>query len=483
MKKSAVRIICFLVILLLCLGYLNSVFKVKYGDGIYDVTKFYELEDNTVDVLFLGSSHAFEDFNTGTLWDEYGMASYVLAGSIQPMWNTYYYLKEALKTQTPELIVLEGYCTILSDEFLDDSRIIKNNYGLHFSKDKVDSLKVSSPEERWPEFFLEYTQYHTRYKALSSADFLKDQGNPLYTNWKGFGCNMETESFMQPSVSSVTERTPLFDKTEKYYRATIELALENDIPIVVVISPYAGIGKEDQQIFNTAGDIAAEYSVPFLNCNLLNDEIGIDFSTDAGDFAHLNYRGNQKYTKYIGKYLTDNFDITDRRGDERYLTWQADADFIRQMIYDQELSESPDLPAIIPRLKNENYWIFISVSGSCNRFEAPFSVLLDSLAIPENGKDGIWFATSGGPQWDSSMNNGEFFWRTPLHDFHLKRSKDKEGNYTNEIIIDNTDYTTVDNGLNIVVYDTMTEKVADSVGFDADAGYAMVRKAKEETKE
>jgi hypothetical protein len=153
------------------------------------------------------------------------------------------------------------------------------------------------------------------------------------------------------------------------------------------------------------------------------------------------------------------------------------------MIYDQELSESPDLPAIIPRLKNENYWIFISVSGSCNRFEAPFSVLLDSLAIPENGKDGIWFATSGGPQWDSSMNNGEFFWRTPLHDFHLKRSKDKEGNYTNEIIIDNTDYTTVNNGLNIVVYDTMTEKVADSVGFDADAGYAMVRKAEEETKE
>lgn len=109
MKKSVIRIGSFILILGVILGYVNKVFKVKYSDGIYSVTKFYELEDDTVDVLILGSSHAFENFNTGTLWDEYGMASYILAGSLQPMWNTYYYLKEALKTQTPELIVLEAF--------------------------------------------------------------------------------------------------------------------------------------------------------------------------------------------------------------------------------------------------------------------------------------------------------------------------------------------------------------------------------------
>ena len=63
MKKSATRIICFLVLLTVMFGCWNAIFKVKYGDGIYGVTKFYELEDNTVDVLILGSSHAFEDFN------------------------------------------------------------------------------------------------------------------------------------------------------------------------------------------------------------------------------------------------------------------------------------------------------------------------------------------------------------------------------------------------------------------------------------
>ena len=69
MKKSIIRIFCFCLILVLVLKYTNDIFKVKHGDGIYDLTKFYELKDNTVDLLILGSSHAFEDFNTGVLWN------------------------------------------------------------------------------------------------------------------------------------------------------------------------------------------------------------------------------------------------------------------------------------------------------------------------------------------------------------------------------------------------------------------------------
>lgn len=61
------RIICFLLILILLLYGTGNILKFKNGDGIYSLTKFYELEDDTVDVLVLGSSHAFENFNTGLL--------------------------------------------------------------------------------------------------------------------------------------------------------------------------------------------------------------------------------------------------------------------------------------------------------------------------------------------------------------------------------------------------------------------------------
>ena len=297
------------------------------------MTKFYEQDRNTVDVLILGSSHAFENINTGTVWDEYGMSSFLLCGSAQPLWNTYYYLKEALKTQTPKLIVLEGWCTHIKFKYSDDSRIIKNNFGLRLSPDKIKSLMVSTNKRRWPEFFLEYIHYHSRYKEIKKGDFLKNQGYPLYEDWKGFGCNMHTTSQNPINISGCFNQTDLSKKTEKFYRAIIELAQVNKIPIIVVIAPYAGINEKQQGYFNKAGDIATEYRVPFVNFNLHFNQIGLDFSTDVADKDHLNNKGSQKFSRYIGAILKAKYDIPDHRGDEKYASWQRHADYIRQKYY------------------------------------------------------------------------------------------------------------------------------------------------------
>lgn len=333
MNKSVIRIVCFISLLLIVLLGINNVLKFKYSDGIYDLTKFYELNSNSVDVLILGSSHAFEDINTGVLWNEYGMASYILGGSKQPLWNTYYYLKEALKSQTPELIILEGYMLCNELDYMDDSTIIKNNFGLKWSIDKIESIIVSSSKERWMEFFLEYEQYHNRYMELSDVDFLVNQGNELYCDWKGFGCNMDTYQAESIDVTYVNDRTPLHEKTEKYYRMIIELAQEKDIPIVIVVSPYANITIEDQEMYNMAGDIAEEYDVEFVNYNLYIQDIGIDYSCDAADASHLNYIGNKKYTLYLGRYICENYDVSDRRNDNRYDSWQRSADYIEKNYY------------------------------------------------------------------------------------------------------------------------------------------------------
>lgn len=475
MKKSIVRITCFLLILGSILGYVNKIFKVKYGDGIYGVTKFYELEKNTVDVLFLGSSHAFENFNTGTLWDEYGMASYILAGSVQPMWNTYHYLKEALKTQRPELIVLEGYMTRYEEEFADDSRIIKNNYGLHWSKNKIESLKISIPKDRWEEFFLEYTQYHTRYRELNVTDFLRNQNNKMYDDWKGFGCNMATMPMESIDVSGIENRLELNEKTEKYYRLTIELAQEFDIPIVVIISPYPDIDDCDQQKFNTAGDIAAEYGVPFLNCNLELDEIGIDYSTDAADASHLNYKGNQIYSKFIGNYLKENFVISDRRNDSSYASWQRSAEYTAQMINNQEFLESRDISQILVKIENPNYWVFITIDGDCHTGDSNLQYLFYDLGIYEKETGGMWYKTKDEIMFVSEGSEEEKYIHTDKYDFCMRSIKYDDGKYKNSLIINKKQYLQVSNGVNIVVYDTVTEKIVDAIGIDMDDNYTLVR--------
>lgn len=474
MIKSTVRITCFILILGVVLGYVNKVFKVKYPEGIYDVTKFYELDNNTVDVLILGSSHAFININTGTLWDEYGIASYILGGSSQPMWNTYYYLKEALKTQTPELIVLEGYKVTFDSEYGDDVRIVENNFGLRWSKDKIDSIKVSAPEDRWTEFFLEYVRYHTRYTELSDADFLKNQHNRLYDDWKGFLCYMDTRPQESTDVHGITGRIPLQEKTEKYYRATIELAQMNNIPIIVVVSPYANITAVHQEQFNTAGDIAAEYGIPFVNCNLLCDKIGIDYSTDAYNYSHLNYRGSQKFASFLGSHLKENYDISDRRGDPAYESWQRHAAYITQMIENQILKETNDIGQLAEKLQDPDYWLFISVDGNCTTSDENLQNFYSALGIPAGRSSGVGYHSASGWEWYSKRKEVEQYIRVE-HDFCIKRTADKNGKYKNAIIIDNTQYQKVKNGVNIVVYDTVTEKVTDTIGINADDGYKIKR--------
>ena len=165
-------------------------------------------------------------------------------------------------------------------------------------------------------------------------------------------------------VSSVIETAQLYEKTEKYYRMTIELAQENNIPILIVISPYAGISIQEQTCFNSAKEIAKEYNVPFINYNLLFDEIGLDYSTDMADGNHLNYRGNQKFSLEVGAYIKKNFDIIDHRGEADYQTWQNNADYITTMIENQMLLECVDKNDLINKLTNTNYHLIISLDGN-----------------------------------------------------------------------------------------------------------------------
>jgi hypothetical protein len=241
--KTVVRMGIFMALLGIILATANKVFAFKYIDGISNYTTFYAQEDDTVDVLILGSSCAFVNFNNGTLYEDYGIASYTLGGAIQTMWNSYFALKEALKTQKPELIVLEGFCLQFASEYSDDSRIIKNTYGMKWSANKIEAIKVSSEKERVWEFMIDYAQYHTRYTELEKGDFISDLGSEGTDNnwfgdsWKGQYLMNKTVPQTFADVSTVNYEKELYSKTEEYYRKTIELAQENDIPITIVVVP------------------------------------------------------------------------------------------------------------------------------------------------------------------------------------------------------------------------------------------------------
>ena len=78
-----IRLIVLLAVFGSTLLILDRILLLKSKDGISQMQAFYKQPENSVDALFVGSSHIFCHVNTGILWDEYGIAGYDLAAAEQ----------------------------------------------------------------------------------------------------------------------------------------------------------------------------------------------------------------------------------------------------------------------------------------------------------------------------------------------------------------------------------------------------------------
>lgn len=446
--KTAIKVISFILIVAVILVSADRVLKVKYVDGIYSMQRFYELDNDSVDVLFLGSSHAFETYNTSVLWDEYGIASFVLGGSAQPMWNTYFFMKEALKTQTPELIVLDAFSCVFEEEYTDYSRQIKNCYGMKPSINKIAAMWESSPHTNL-NFYVPISNYSSRYSELTKEDFLKLQDIPRYENWMGFASNYLHETKETPCLKETYAEHPMLQKSEKYYRKILQLANDKKIPILVVVTPYPDITAEQAAIYKYAERIAREYNVDFYNPALDPASIGLDYSIHAAEGQHLNLVGNQIYTSSFGEYLKTHYSIHDRRGNPEYQAWEKSSQFIKRMDSVNQMKKLTDFEGLCQKIKKEQYCAFIVVGQNVakdSEMLIPFGITEcepNSLYCFVNGKASVW-------QYDTDKVTYQRIYLL-FHDDIVRADRNRLAD----------EYTAGEKTIKIVVYDKVTDNICD----------------------
>lgn len=463
--------VAFLLVLAIVFSAFLKVFRFKYGDGIYSLDKYYALEDNTVDVLVLGSSHAFEDINPAVLYSEYGIASYDLCGSLQPLWNTYHYLVEALKTQTPKLVILEAYCTSFASQYSDESRIVKNTFGLKPSINSIKALKSSAPKDEFFEYFFRFYRYHSRYNGdLKRSDFHKDQGETLYVDWKGFGCNFDHETFERPNVDSVTQIKKMTAKTEQYYRKIIELCKTKQIPLEIIITPYV-VDENAQMIFNSAKEIADEYGVEFINYNssVFYDKLQFDFSQDMADTGHMNYKGNVKFSRFLGESIFLKYDLPDRRNDSKWASWERNAEYFDATINNRKLKDQSDFNAYVKYvMENPNYTMVVSTKGTNSYYEQIYSNLKKiGIELTSYNTEGIWIR--------DNKNMITRFDRDTQKPFIQLDNTNIDFSQPDGVKINGAFRKNVERGINIIVYNHITKNVVDTVSFSAQDNFKLIR--------
>lgn len=480
MKKNFLKVISFLLAVIITFAGSVYVLDFKYLDSVFKVDAFYELEENTVDVLVLGSSHAYQGFNTAVFWKEYGIAAFNLCGAAQPIWNTYYYLEEALKTQTPKAIILDTYYLHMTDDYTDASTAIKNTYGLKWSDTKKEAIKASfNTEETGNQYFFSILQYHSRYSDLKQSDFAPYQTNKaMYENHKGFYCYFKSTAVTERDLTNIKYFNMMTDKVEYYYRKIIELAKSKNIPIIVTAIPF-NAENYHQGFFNVAKLIAEEeYSVPFYNfVTDYKEELAIDYKTDFSDNQHLNYSGNTKLTRFFGKLLRNEYNIPDRREDEKYSSWEKDADVYYKQLENHQVTKINELLEYAQVFKNNRYKIVMTSSfpeydSIPSNAKINMNAFFKQIGVEthEQRNGGMWIFENGEKTYYNDCSQENFTKAVKLGNYGgiaVKRTEhmfdEEETFFVNSIYANKEDATIANYGLNIYVYDNFTQSKVDMV--------------------
>lgn len=300
--------------------------------GINQTRAMYYQPKNSIDVVFMGTSHIHCGINNAELWTDYGIASINYSGAEQPIWMTYHYIIELLKTQHPKMICLDLFAMASNTADWQYQWINENVYGMRFSLNK---WKMLEPTCETPEMRMQYISnmvgYHTRYKELTAEDVRAVTKLPEdMRNYKGYTPYTESNPIM---ANQFPDAKPdyLTEKFEKYLRLIIELCQEEDIPLFFMVVPYQQFDYE-ACIYKDIELIANEYGVPYVNYAEMMVEIGIDPNTDFRDPSHLNHQGATKFSSIFGAYLRDSCGIPDRRGESGYDSWDRFVEYVDELV-------------------------------------------------------------------------------------------------------------------------------------------------------
>lgn len=467
MMGKYIRRFAGVMVLLLVFGRLGHVLAANY-DGNQSMDGFYRLERDTVDVMFYGSSHVYAGVNIVDLWDDYGIAGFNLAGTMQTLWNSYYNMEETLKYQSPKVMVVDLYGLLIEDEYYGSSNVIKNVSSMRFSLNKIKNVWNSVPHEEFLTYLASYPLTHDSCTELKQGNY-DERVNNLGGEWyKGYRPTYAVTTYdTLPQIAAEPEAVEPTGKNREYLDKMVALARKHQIQLAFMVVPYEGLQEDEQALYRWAQEYAEDNGVLFLNGNLHLEEMGFDPTADYAEASHLNYSGSCKYTAYLGRWLQENYALADRRGGQAWDSWQKYSDSYAAYAQNQELRGSKDLESYLRRLgEREDYLIIISLDNNYKKNELveplgglmglnPYELDTSASVVMENGT--ILYQTPAAP---------EYLWYTETHlsDIAVVR----EGGESMKVLVNNEVKNGSYNDVTILVYDKTLDTVADVVFYNGD---------------
>ncbi|MEA4890409.1 MAG: SGNH/GDSL hydrolase family protein [Clostridiaceae bacterium] len=332
MRSWLIRIaaLCLIVGTLL---FLQRLVMPKYVTGIVEgsLVEDYYSETTAHDVIFVGDCEVYENFSPITLWNDYGITSYIRGSAQQLLWQSYYLLEETLKYEKPEVVIFN----VLAMKYDQPQKEAYNRMtldGMRPSLTKLHAVQASMlDDENLIDYIFPILRFHARWSELTADDFQN-----LFHKKKLFHNGYYMRVDVKPATPApVGKKLPDYRFGENAYHyldLMVELCKTNGIDLILIKSPsiYPYWYDEWEQQME---EYASANSLQYINFLELMDETGVDLNTDTYDGGlHMNLSGAEKLSKYMGKILQDQYGVEDRRNDMNLSrVWQEKTAFYDQM--------------------------------------------------------------------------------------------------------------------------------------------------------
>lgn len=351
---NCTKVICFLMVLILCTNYISGILKDK--DNYLKYASFYS-EKEQFDALFFGSSRMLDGIYPMELWEEFGITSYNMAQHSEDLIISYWQMKNAFEYNAPKIAVVDVSVFYLGKVQGDDDSA--KSY-LHKSLDhmpltywKYAALKDVTENVNIFEYLFPLTIYHNRWNELERNDFYKEP-----YGLKGAELRFGVEPLPNDGWCSDEIATD-FDVSAVKMDAMIELCEEYDVQLIFSCMPsvYTSCDPNVASIMNYIEQYAKEEGVPFLN--FAKDSDIINYSTDFADRAHLNPSGAGKVTCEIGKYLIENYALDGQKDTKTIDSWNQSLEIYKdiKLAKLQELEDADQLINYLMFLNDDDYYI------------------------------------------------------------------------------------------------------------------------------
>ena len=479
--RNLIKIVVFPVVAFTAASFLGKLFLPKWTDDMQPISiscpAFFKEPDNTIDVLFLGSCNVYNNISPVTLWDEHNITSYDLTSSDQEVWISYYYLQEALKTQSPKVVVLDSLMLTTAFEAKEEYQQQAIDY-MPLTPNKIEvalNMKVSSDQEKWTmlapkeeKLFsgisaaLPILRYHDRWNSLEREDFSYFNTDYNYI-FKGFSPVFRKYVFDGDKNYMEDKNAAIEGVKEKgvlYLTKIQELCKQEGIELLLVKTP-APLSWNYAR-YEAIQKVAQEHNIPYIDYNFSLAEIGIEWDCDflSHGGARLNYRGAEKFTSFLSKDIMPLLEYKESNiSDDVRATWDEASDQYQSLKNFYSLSQIDNWQQYMEELKKipRDSAVIYSVKGESTQTVSLLSSLSAACGI-DNKKTGEMGIYLNGKDILEKKSEQESIQSLPSGDI----VSISIANDVSKILINGNDCSKNNDGINVVVYDTQKKVVVDS---------------------